>query len=319
MGYVLNDCIKFESMYMHANLCPMKRSSIGLVTFVLLSTLPLALFSQAEKLLLTLNNRNQATVYYECYGEGKPIIILHRTSASYLEPIFGSKANLKRIYIDPPAIGNSSSDSWIANADDCFAIIKCAIDSIVPNGTFAIGGFSYFGYMARAIAELYPNRIDGLLLMCPVTYPTFSHRSLPTSTKSFTDSTFYNTLSAKEQDMLSGLVVKTQKTYNHMLKYSSAHITLDTTIWNRVKRNGYAITGMNNKTRIDAPVLLMLGLQDNVVGYSDALVLLQQYTSVSVAIVDYASHSLPMEQPEILSLNVSMWLERMEHYRLNRP
>lgn len=270
--------------------------------------------AHADTLSIVISKNKHAAIYYESYGEGLPIVILHRTSAGYLEPIFSERDNYKRIYIDPPGIGNSSSDDWIKTADDCFEILNAAVNALVPSGDFAIGGFSYFGYMSMAIADRNATRIGGLLLMCPVTTPERSERTLPETRESFTDSSFYKTLDETQQKMLDGLVIKNEASYHAITHYHPLNITLDTAVWNRIKRKNYAITYTGTGKKINAPVLLLLGLQDDVVGYKDALSLVDKYPSISVVVADYASHNLPFEQYDILKQNVNIWLDRIEIY-----
>ncbi len=51
------------------------------------------------------------SVYYEVYGEGKPILMLHgwpldhRYLVSDMEPLFTHRDGRKRIYLDLPGMG----------------------------------------------------------------------------------------------------------------------------------------------------------------------------------------------------------------------
>ena len=267
--------------------------------------------SQGKTITLHMGKDKQAAVYYESHGEGSPVVILHRASAGYLEPIFSEKDDFRRIYVDPPGIGNSGSEDWIQTADDCFEIIDQAIRHILPDGQYAIGGFSYFGYMARAVAEAHPSRINGLLMMCPVTQPDHAKRSLPDHIREYTDSAFYQSLSRAQHDRLARLVIKNADSYEAITQYLDTTVTMDRIFWDRIKRNNYAISHLSQPTVVDAPVLLLLGLQDQVVGYRDAWSLIEIYPAVSVVLADYASHSLPYEQYGLLRQNVHLWLERI--------
>ena len=271
-------------------------------------------FSQGKTITLHMEKNKQADVYYESHGEGLSVVILHRASAGYLEPIISEKEGFRRIYIDPPGIGNSGSEDWIKTADDCFAIIDQVIQQILPEGPYAIGGFSYFGYMARAVAEAHPSRINGLLMMCPVTQPDRAKRSLPEHIRTYTDSVFYQSLLPAQQDLLSGLVIKNASSYRAITRYLDTTVTMDRNFWDRIKRNQYGISHLSKPTGVDAPVMLFLGLQDEVVGYTDALPLIERYPSVSLVLADYASHSFPFEQYGLLRQNVQLWLERIRMY-----
>lgn len=56
----------------------------------------------------------------------------------------------------------------------------------------------------------------------------------------------------------------------------------------------------------------MLGKQDSVVGYKDALSLLEKFPRASFAILDRAGHNLQIEQPELFTELMSEWLNRVE-------
>ncbi|MCF8304097.1 MAG: alpha/beta hydrolase [Bacteroidales bacterium] len=292
------------------------RNCIRAITGTILALLLcLPALGQHNTITLDMGKNQQAGIYYESYGEGSPIVILHRSSAGYLEPIFSEHENYRRIYLDPPGIGKSPAEDWMQNADDCFEVVYQAINHILPDEKFAVGGFSYFGYMARAVAERNPDRMNGLLMICPVTEPEREKRTLPKHQKTYTDSTFYKSLTKEEQNKLNRLFLRNADTYHALTTYHKRSITLDTGLYNRVKRNNYAISQLSQPAVIEAPVLLLLGLQDKVVGYKDALPLVDRYPSVSLVIADYASHSLPYEQYGLLKQHVKLWLERMEIYR----
>ena len=280
---------------------------LGLILFFIVPGM-----SQGKTLTLDMGRDNQATIFYESHGEGFPVIILHRASAGYLEPVFSTRHGFRRIYMDPPGIGNSGSESWIKTADECYEVIDQAIRHILPTGPFAIGGFSYFGYMARAVSEAHPSRVNGLLMMCPVVQPDYTRRSLPDHIRTYTDSVFYKSLSPEEQERIDGLVIKNAASYQAITQYRDTTVTMDRGFWDRIKQNNYAISHLSHSRGMDAPVLLLLGLQDNVVGYKDALSIIERYPSISVVLADYASHAFPYEQYSLLREHVNLWLDRIQ-------
>jgi len=292
----------------------MKQLTQGVLITGLLFFYVMPGFSQGKTLTLDMGSYRQAAVYYESHGEGSPVIFMHRASAGYLEPIFSDMEGFRRIYIDPPGIGNSGSEEWINTANDCYEVIDQAIRHILPQGQYAIGGFSYFGYMARAVAEAHPSRINGLLMMCPVVRPDRARRSLPEDIRTYTDSAFYKSLTAEQRERIDGLVIKNAASYQAVAQYRDTTVTMNRAFWDRIKRNNYAVSHLSNSTGVDAPVLLLLGLQDNVVGYKDGLAIIDRYPSISVVLADYASHSLPYEQYRLLRQHVALWLERIQIY-----
>jgi pimeloyl-ACP methyl ester carboxylesterase len=68
-------------------------------------------------------NIKNISINYEIIGGGKPIIMLHGYAADHrlmskcMEPVFSNKENYKRIYIDLPGMGKSTSAPWIDSSD----------------------------------------------------------------------------------------------------------------------------------------------------------------------------------------------------------
>ena len=60
------------------------------------------------------------------------------------------------------------------------------------------------------------------------------------------------------------------------------------------------------------PSLIVVGRQDSVVGYRDALGILERFPRAMFAIVDAAGHNLAGERPRLLAGLVDDWLDRVE-------
>ena len=288
------------------------------MNFFHLFTLIMALLSYSlagycQIITVTMGNSCSADVYYEIKGQGKPMVILHRATSGYLEPIFEEQDEWKRIYIDPPGIGNSSANECIRNADDCLKVILAAIDILAPNEPFSLIGFSYFGYMARGIQAKTPNRVNGMALICPVVIPQNSGRTLPTNTKQFVDQEFYNRLPNDKKQQLENLVVKTPCSLQAVEKLKRDDVLMNVEFWNRIKLNGYSFSFDMDSVTFNNPALVLLGLQDDVVGFTDALRLSQAMPSASIVALDFASHSLPYEQNHLMRIHIFEWLKRVRY------
>ena len=125
------------------------------------------------------------SINYEIIGEGKPIIMIHgyyadnRVMAGCMEPIFSVKDGYKRIYIDLPGMGKSESAEWITNSDIMLDIVIDFIEKIIPNENFLIVGNSYGGYLSRGVVYKMQDRVDGIVLICPLLIPDYKKRNLP--------------------------------------------------------------------------------------------------------------------------------------------
>lgn len=267
----------------------------------------------SQSIQVNVSNGKNAEIFFETIGKGRPIVILHRSSSGYLEPIFNEQDGWRRIYIDPPGIGKSSADEWVSNADDCLEILSAAIQKILPEESFSVIGFSYFGYMARGIVSKNCERVDGMVLICPVVVPSFQERTLPTKIDSYVDSTFYNGLDESKKQLLEMMVVKTPSSLETIERYKRNDVLMNVDFWNRIKQNGYSFSHDIDSFTFSNPSLILLGLQDDVVGYEDALTLSRVMPRASIVALDYASHSLPFEQNNLLKLHLNDWLSRLKY------
>ena len=62
----------------------------------------------------------------------------------------------------------------------------------------------------------------------------------------------------------------------------------------------------------DRPSLIVVGRQDSVVGYRDALRLVERFPRATFAILDGAGHLLEGERPALFAALVDDWLDRVE-------
>ena len=65
-----------------------------------------------------------------------------------------------------------------------------------------------------------------------------------------------------------------------------------------------------------APTLIAAGRRDSVVGYTDAVALLEHYPHATLAVIEDAGHALIHERPELLAAFLGDWLKRASPRRL---
>ena len=61
---------------------------------------------------------------------------------------------------------------------------------------------------------------------------------------------------------------------------------------------------------VDVPTLIVAGRRDSVVGYADAMRLLEEYPHATLIVVEDAGHALIHERPEVLGPLLADWLRR---------
>lgn len=264
------------------------------------------------------------SINYEIIGDGKPIIMLHgyyvdhRIMSGCMEPIFSDKEGYKRIYLDLPGMGDSESSEWIKSSDDMLDIVIDFIDKIIPNEKFLIVGQSYGAYLLRGVLHKMADRIDGMLLICPLIIPEFEKRSVEEKVILVKDKELLSNIPEEDaEDMDLSFVIQSQKNYERWLKEVMVDDeTVDEEFLHNLRKNGYEFTFDLDSADVkyDKPVLMLLGKQDACVGYKDAWDMLKNYPRATFAILDRAGHLLQIEQENLFNSLVNDWLIRVNEF-----
>ncbi|EOW3721149.1 alpha/beta fold hydrolase [Listeria monocytogenes] len=258
-------------------------------------------------------------VYYEKYGEGIPIIMIHgfgpdsQLMIGCMEPVFDKESPFSRIYVDLPGMGKTENYDSIQNADHVLTLLLEFIEAVIPGEQFVLAGESYGGYLARGIAAKMPDRVLGVLLICPVIYPEKERRTLSEQKVMYQDDTFVRSLSKEDRAYFSKSgVILTARNWNRFLaEVMAGMINADGEFLDRLSAN-YALSfDPDGKAQFDVPALFLFGRQDDHVGYADGITLLEKYPHASIAILDFAGHNLQIEQPKIFTTMVRDFLFRV--------
>ena len=277
---------------------------------------------------------DRATIYYETYGEGVPLLTLHgfpldlRSMKGCLEPIFPisnsphttshdsetttTQRSFQRIYFDLPGMGRTELHSELTSSDDIFSIVMEFIDTILPDSPFLLAGHSYGGYLARGIVKQRPLQVLGLLLICPLIEPDQSKRILPPRTVLHRDESLAKILTETEQEEFDyGATIQTETIWMRYEAEIMAGVKVaQLELLERLAEKSYPLSFDvdNLTTPFTGPSLFLLGKQDSVVGYEDALKLKDRYPEAKMVVMDRAGHSLEIEQPEQFNQQVREWL-----------
>lgn len=270
---------------------------------------------------------NGLNFYYESYGEGTPIIFIHGFGIDHhapkgtMEPVFKNRPGWKRIYFDMPGMGKTKASGKIKNTDDMLEVIVALINKLIPSGNFLIGGMSYGGLLARGVIYRMPERVDGALLMVPVTVSERPKRQLPPKIAL-----------VKDEELLASLTKKERKEFELMTtvqnkctweRYSVENVPAlalaDAGFMEKIAASGFVFSFDVDKLMkpFVKPALIFTGRQDTAVGYRDALRLIDNFPRGTLAILDRAGHSLEIEQETVVRCMAGEWLDRVEEYTRN--
>lgn len=263
-------------------------------------------------------------VYYESFGEGRPIIMLHGWSQNHLsmlndmEPLFEHRQGWKRIYLDLPGHGRTPGKDWIQNQDKILDVVLDFIDSVIPGQRFVVAGASAGAYLARGIAYRKSELLDGLLLVVPMIVADIAKRQVPAHKTLVEDPALMAQLEPDIAEVLNELaVVQSQKWVDAWKVVSNpTGGTGDKEFQAKIIENpehyGFTVDVDAMSKPCTAPALIVTGRQDSVVGYRDAWKIIDNYPRATFVVLDRAGHGLFIEQEELYHALFNEWLDRVE-------
>jgi len=234
--------------------------------------------------------------YYEEYGKGKPILIIHGLTCSMelmkgcIEPIFKEVNGYKRIYIDLLGMGKSNKCSLeYASSDKILEMLLSFIKEKIDK-EFLLVGESYGGYLSRGILSKCYKNIEGLM--------DKNKRELFLEYMIIANEKMYKRF---EKEVISGI----GQANNDFIKKLRENYSFSFNVDEEIKMINFS-----------KPSLFITGRQDNTVGYYDLYNLLEDYPRATFAILDTAGHNLQIEQEEVFNSLFLNWLERVEKYKV---
>ena len=266
-------------------------------------------------------------VYYEEFGEGKPILIIHGLACNIelmkgcIEPIFKKVNSYKRIYIDLLGMGKSNNCSLeYASSDKILEMLLSFIKEKIDK-EFLLIGESYGGYLSRGIISKCYKNVKGLMLLCSMIIPDDSKRVLPVGNLKFHDKEFLEKMDKNRRKLfLEYMIIANEKMYKRFEKEVISGIEQANNDFIEKLRENYSFTfNVDEEIKMinfSKPSLFIAGRQDNAVGYHDLYNLLEDYPRASFVILDTAGHNLQIEQEEVFNSLFLNWLERVEKYKV---
>ena len=267
--------------------------------------------------------------YYEEYGEGKPILIIHGLTCSMelmkgcIEPIFKEVNGYKRIYIDLLGMGKSNKCSLeYASSDKILEMLLSFIKEKIDK-EFLLVGESYGGYLSRGILSKCYKNIEGLMLLCPMIIPNDTKRTLPERNLKFHDKEFLEKIDKNKRELfLEYMIIANEKMYKRFEKEVISGIEQANNDFIKKLRENYSFSfNVDEEIKMinfSKPSLFITGRQDNTVGYYDLYNLLEDYPRATFVILDTAGHNLQIEQEEVFNSLFLNWAERSEERRVGK-
>ena len=267
---------------------------------------------------------NHLTMYYEEYGEGIPILMLHgyypdhRLMAGCMEPIFTKRLGYRRIYVDLPGMGRTAASESVFNSDTMLQTVLAFIERVIPEEQFLVAGESYGGYLTRGIVAKLKPRVDGALFLCPMIIADHKKRDLPKQTVLARDAVFFASLDEADEGFEEMTVVQNRYTWERYQREIQPGIRLvNAQYLEQIRQTGYAFLFDLDaeEGNFDKPSLFLTARQDTSTGYRDVYSILEHYPRATFAVLDRAGHNLQIEQPILFGALTEEWLDRVEEAR----
>ncbi len=259
-------------------------------------------------------------VYYEEYGAGTPILIIHGAQVDHnhmvadLEPLFQNRPGWRRIYPDLPGHGKTPAAEWITSMDHFLEIMTEFMQTVASNHRFVVVGVSRGAYLARGLIYKQGATIDGLFLEVPVIEADLSKQQTPLQQVLVENPQFQAAWPPEENALRSLVVVQNNEIAEWFRTF--LHLAGSLVDYNFLMKVNEQFTFPVDQLTIPfpAPTLILTGHQDSICGYNDAWVLLENYPRGTFAVLDWAGHFLRIEQPALFQALVNEWLNRVEEY-----
>jgi pimeloyl-ACP methyl ester carboxylesterase len=260
-------------------------------------------------------------VNYEEVGEGRPIVFLHGGGADHrlmtvaFEPIFEARSGWRRIYPDLPGMGRTPAADWIVGQDDMLAVVEGFVDAVVPTARVALVGASYGGYLALGFVHRRPEKLDGLGLIAPALRASDDPSRLPAHQVFARDDAVVATVTEEERGWLGRSVVQVAETLEFFRAGVMPGLRMaDSAFLERLDAGPDLSIDVAAplSAPFPAPTLILTGRQDSVVGWANAIPLLDSFPRATYAVLDRAGHGVRAEQNVLFRALVEEWLDRLD-------
>ena len=259
-------------------------------------------------------------LFYESYGTGTPIILLHgygsdhRLMTGCMEPLFAQKQGWQRIYLDLPGMGKTPGYESIKSSDDMLDVVVDFIDAVIPGQQFLIVGESYGGYLSQGVVHRKFEQVTGMALICSGVIMERSQRDLPPPTVLVKNPALLAELDpADAEAFVSMAVVQDQYNWERFRDeiFSGFSVSDKAFLQKISQRYSCSFDVGKLPQHFVRPVVILAGRHDHIAGYRDIWRILENYPRGTFAVLDRAGHHLHIEQPQLFKALIGEWLDRV--------
>jgi len=232
----------------------------------------------------------------------------HRSIVAAFEPVFSERPGWRRLYVDYPGVGGTQAPEWVDSTDAVFEVVAAAVDALVPD-RLVLAGVSYGAYLAAGLAASRSARVTGLALVVPMVQPR-ERRDVPERVVLVREDGVV--VDAEAEELCVVVTAETVRRGREQWEQFPASPPSSEALERIGARYAGSFPLLPPDSSYSGPVLVLLGRQDDVVGFNDQWQLYGQLPRATVAVLDRAGHVLSVEAPVLHDALVHDWLDRVE-------
>ena len=243
-------------------------------------------------------------VYYDCYGQGTPIVFLHPWTTNggiwYYQAFPFAKTN-QVIVVDHRGHGRSDKPQSGYSIQEHAADVRAVLDAVGVQQAVLVGN-SIGGMIAMQFALDNPDRVKGLLILSS---GTAVGEGMPKEAAEAFKSDFAGTFGALLEGACSA---KTKRERPEILAVMKGHATVPTNFPQHVFDSSMAdpngVFGWNIKTKlsaIKAPTLVVAGEEDQATPVEANKFLADNIPGAKLVVMKDVGHFCQLEKPQEFS------------------
>jgi len=254
-------------------------------------------------------------------GTGQPVFFLHGNPLDHhdlllsIDPVFAARAGYRRLHLDLPGFGSSPPDPDLHGSDGMLGAATELLDGLCGDEPALIVAASWGAYLARGLIARRRDRVAGVCLICPVVLAPRDLRDLDPHRTLITDRPHDDEPNDEIDAMTRSIAVvdgPAQRAYIRDVIAPAAAAADPATVERLEAAYAFAEDVDAVGPPFQGPSLIIAGRQDSVVGYRDAVRMLERFPRATFAAVDVAGHNLLAERPAVVAALVADWLDRIE-------
>lgn len=253
------------------------------------------------------------------FGTGFPLLVLHggkldhRHMVDAIEPSFAGLNGWRRVYLDLPGCGKSSSSEDVRSQDDVVASVLRFARSITDGHGIAVIGESRGSYIAQGLAYCAPELIAGLCLVVPGGFPTDPPPPKPEAKPIIARPDLLKDQPISLTARAERLVIQTPEIIEKIIQTKVPAAALHDIEQEARVTDSFLFSYHEEMldSRFGKPSLILSGRQDSISGHVDTMAMLECYPRATYGLLDTAGHSLSWERPALFKAMLRDWLKRL--------